>query len=123
MTALTTRFNMIRDINGYNGFGIPNSNENLNTTLAAGAEQHTTVLTDYAYYLAVFYYAAGSTVIVSNTGTASLPGGSFASSNSAINPVAWLVKSGSTLSFITNDVNAYVSIAYYALPDYGTASI
>ncbi len=36
---MTTRFYMIRDINGYNGFGLPFCDDKFNVTLAVGVAQ------------------------------------------------------------------------------------
>jgi hypothetical protein len=121
--ARTLPFSMTRDINGYNGFGLVQSNNCVDTQLAATVAQSTTVPNDYEYYLAIFYYESGSNVFVSNTGTADLPGSSFASTDSVLNPAAWLVKKDTTLSFITRDTNADVTVAYYAIPYLGAASI
>lgn len=123
MSATTTKFIMIRDINGYNGFGIPQTNNAVDTLLAQDVEQHTTVPSDYSYYLAIFYYEAGATVFVSNTGTADAAGASFSATDSILNPAAFIVQSGTTLSFITHDISAYVTVSYYSLPNYGTATI
>lgn len=113
-----TRFNMTRDINGYNGFGLPPSNTIINTTLSANVEQNYTVPTTgeatYKNVLAVFSSVPGSSVWVALNDTASLPGASFALTTSELNPAARYVNPGDTLSFITADVSTYIGVSFYA---------
>jgi len=117
--AQMTRLNMSRDINGYNTFGLPQSNTKFNTTLLAGVEQRLEVPrtgnTTYPNVLAVFNQDAGSDIFVSINGTASLPGSSFTQTYSEENPAARSVKPGDVISFITADEQDYVGISFYAI--------
>ena len=112
---MTTKFNMTRDINGYNGFGLQFSDTNFNTTLLAGVGQTLTIPSDNAYYLAVFAFEPGSTVWVADNQTAAVPGGSFASTYSDLNPAARLVEAGDVLSFITADTSIVIGVSLYAI--------
>lgn len=114
-----TPLNMSRDINGYNTFGIEQSNTKYATTLLAGVEQHLTVPATgdaaYRHVLAVFFQDAGSNIFVSVNATASLPGSSFALSDCEENPSARQVKPGDILSFITADTKDSVGVSFYAI--------
>ena len=112
---MTTKFNMIRDINGYNGFGLQFSDSNFNTILATGVAQTVTAPTDNEYYLAIFAFEPGARVWVAKNTTAAVPSSSVAATNSILNPVARLVSSGDTLSFITNDTTVEIGVSFYAI--------
>jgi hypothetical protein len=112
---MTTKFNMTRDINGYNGFGLAFSDTNYNTTLAAGVAQSLTIPSDSAYYLVVFAFEPGATIWVADNQTAVVPGVSFAATFSDLNPAARLVKAGDVLSFITSDTTAVIGVSLYAV--------
>lgn len=66
-------------------------------------------------YLAVIVPQDGKTIFVSNSGTAVLPGASFAAGSKLIpqRGIGRYVKAGSTLSFITSDTSAYVSVEFF----------
>lgn len=110
-----TIFSMIRDINGYNGFGLPFAYDNEQTTLASNVEQHFTIPANYEYWIAVFSVEPGSNVFIANNATAEVPGSSFAATASQLLPQARLVKGGDVLSFITPDTAAYVGVSLYAI--------
>lgn len=116
---MTTLFNMIRDINGYNGFGLPFSDTGFQTTLAQNVAQPYTIplsiSANYSKYIAIFSFDPGLRIFVANNTTAEVPGSSFASTVSELNPTARLVKGGDVLSFITPDTAAYVNVKLYAI--------
>jgi len=113
-----TPFNMVRDINGYNGFGLVQSNTIWSTTLVANTEQHFTVPSDvntpYKNILAIFSPSPGASVFIAINATAALPGGSFAQVTAELNPSARLVKPGDTISAITADATDYLEVSFYA---------
>lgn len=112
----STQFNMTRDINGYNGFGVLFPFDNFQTTLAANTEQHVTVPANYEKWIAIFSFSPGSNIWVANNATATVPGASFASNLSQLNPVARMVSADDVLSFITADsTSPYVNVSFYAL--------
>lgn len=115
---MATKFAMSRDINGYNGFGLPFSVDGAFTTLAQNVAQSFTVPSDYPNWIAVFSYSVGSNVFVNGMGTATVPGGTVTDSTSQLNPVARAVKGGQTISVITPDTAAYVQISYYVKDEY-----
>lgn len=100
---MSTKFNMTRDINGYNGFGIQPTYDMQSGVLAAGVAQSITVPDNYPNWIAIFSFQPGSTIWVSFTTTAVAPAGAFSATESCLNPSARAVKSGDTISFITDD--------------------
>ena len=114
-----TVFNMTRDVNGFNGFGLPFSNSKYQCLLLADVEQMlvvpTTGRSDYPNVLAVFSADPGDSVWVSLNETATVPAGAFAASTSELNPAARYVKSGDVLSFITSDTIDQVGVIFYAV--------
>ena len=115
-----TVFNMTRDINGYNGFGRIPSTDLYSTTLAENTAQTFTAPTGYAKYLAIFSFDPGLRVFTAYNAlggsvTAQVPGDTVASTNSELNPMAWEVLGGSTISVITPDTAAYAGVVFYAL--------
>lgn len=117
---MSTKFNMTRDINGYNGFGIPFSLDNWNAELAANVVQNLTVPDNYPNWIAIFSYSPGSEVWVDGITTALIPAGAFTADSSQLNPSARAVTGGSTLSFITGDITLpFVSVSFYVAPPFG----
>lgn len=113
-------FIMTRDINGYNGFGLPVSNAKYQTTLSAGEEQTLTVPpTQSALYpnlLAIFTFEPGNSIWVALNATASAPAGSFVITDSELNPQARICKAGDVWHFITSDAADEIGIIFYAIP-------
>ena len=117
---------MTKDINGFNGFGVPFSDQKYDTTLAANVEQTLSVpdlvtgsypktFTGTPRFLAVFSYEPGASVWVANNATATVAGVAFATTDSELNPSARVVDSGDALHFITADVTAILGVVFYAL--------
>lgn len=116
---MSTKFNMTRDINGYNGFGVPFALDGMSTSLAANAEQHFTVPDNFANWIAVFSYTPGSNIFVDTITTAAVPGSTFAATTSNLNPSARAVKAGDVLSFITSDVtDPWVQVSLFVILPY-----
>jgi len=119
MSLSDTRFSMTRDINGYNGFGLPASTINQSMVLAATVEQHITVPESQGYWIAVLSYTPGVNIWVDNIGTSVVPTGAASATTAMLNPAGLYVKGGSELSFITSDVTSpQVSVRYYVAPPY-----
>jgi hypothetical protein len=112
---MITKFKMIRDIAGYNGFGLTFTEWNYNIVLASGSTKTLTIPEEDERYIAIFSFEPGSTVYVANNDTAAIPGASFAKSSSQLNPVGRWVKAGDVLSFITSNTNADICVQLYAL--------
>ena len=112
-----TQFSMIRDINGYNGFGLSFSINKFNANITQNTDTTLTVPSYSSHYVAIFTFQSGSGVWVANNDTAAKPVGStFASTTSELNPVARYVKAGDVLHFFTGDTSAMVGVVFYALP-------
>jgi hypothetical protein len=112
---MTTPFNMTRDINGFNGFGLPFSDTKYSGILTTGAAQAITIPSAHARYLAIFAFDPGTSVWVSNGHTAVYPTGAVSTTNSSLNPTARMVMAGDVLSFITSDTSVEFGVVLYAV--------
>ena len=124
---MTTKFSMVRDINGYNGFGLQFSDTKYSALIAEATDTSLTVptgttigsghSTNTLRLLAIFSYEPGASVWVALNGTAAVPAGAaFASTTSELNPVARSVSAGDVLHFITPDSGgSNVGVTFYAL--------
>lgn len=118
-------FNMTRDINGFNGFGLKPSDIIYSATLTANTDTSiampTTMPTGYGsmrkpQWIAIFHYTPGAEVWVANNIAASVPGGaSFALTSSKGNPAAYSVLGGDVLHFFTTGTAVNVDISLYAI--------
>lgn len=112
-----TQFALTRDINGYNGFGLPFALDKYNTNLIQNTDTTVTVPSYAPHYVAVFSYQQGSSVWVAINATAAKPvGATFAATTSELNPVARYVKAGNVIHALTGDTSALVGVVFYALP-------
>lgn len=117
---MSTKFNMVRDVAGYNGFGIIQPDDIEGCYLAANAEQHFTVPKNYPYWIAVFSYTAGANIFVSTSTTAAVPSDTMSAITSELNPSARFVKGGSTISVITPDsTSPYVTVSLLIVSPFG----
>ena len=112
---MISHVNATRDVAGNNLFGLPFSKFLFNSTLSIGAEQTLDIPGDTAKWLAIFSYQPGSSVWVANNETAASAGGSFASTDSELNPVAREVKAGDQLHFITPDTSVLIGVSLHAI--------
>ncbi len=126
---MTTKFNMTRDINGYNGFGLQFTDTAYSCTLTTTTDTTLTVPsavgiggpeiyqgTGNPYTLAVFIFDPGTSVWVADGHTAATPvGNTFAATNSELNPAARLVQGGDVLHFYTAGTGVNVSVLFYSL--------
>lgn len=117
---MTTKFNMTKDVAGYNGFGIMFADDGKQAVLAVGVAQSVTVPSNYPNWIAVFGYTPGATVWVANNVTAAAPTGAFTNSTADLNPSARFVKAGDVLSFITSDTTSpQVKVSFYVVAPFG----
>jgi len=115
----STKFNLTKDIAGYNGFGIVFAEDGQATSLAANTEQHFTVPSNYPYWIAIFSYTPGSNIWVDGITTAVVPSTSFGATTAELNPSARAVKAGDVLSFITADTTEpWVSVKLLIVSPY-----
>jgi hypothetical protein len=116
----STKFNMTRDVAGYNGFGVQWPQDGESALLAANTEQHITVPSNYPNWLAVFSYTPGSNIWVDGTTTAVVPTGAFSATTAELNPSARQVTAGQVLSFITSDTGTpQVKVSYFVVAPFG----
>lgn len=116
----STKFNLTKDIAGYNGFGIVFAQDGQATSLAANAEQHFVVPSNYSNWIAIFSYTPGSNIWVDGITTAAVPSTTFGATTAELNPSARAVVAGQTLSFITADTTTpWVSVKLLVISPYG----
>lgn len=117
---MSTKFNLIRDISGYNGFGIIPTYDIQGCSLAASTAQTFTVPANYSNWIAIFSYTPGAEIFIRFDGsTATVPGGTVGSIAVVLNPSARAVKGGSTFSVITPDATTpYITVEYQIVAPY-----
>lgn len=117
---MSTKFNMTRDVAGYNGFGLIPSDDSFSGLLATASAQSVTVPNQYEYYIAIFSFTPGTNVFVNFKTTAVTPGSSIAANANELNPAGRLVKGGTAISLITPDTSgAYVTVLFYVVAPFG----
>jgi hypothetical protein len=116
---MTTLYNFIRDAGGYNGGALIPSDQIWTTNLAAATATPLLVPSDAGQYVIYISIEPTKEVWMAATGTASIPtGATFAKGNSFLingnyNPTpAFMVKGGSTLSFISTAGTA-ISVMFF----------
>jgi hypothetical protein len=126
---MTTKYFQLRDINGYNGFGLPFSDTNYSVTLTASTDTTLTVPSAIglgqqgpstkAQSIAIISVKPNGSVWMAVNATAAVPAGNtFASTTSElIGPFnyAKLVNGGDVLHFISPDTGDTVSVSFYSL--------
>lgn len=113
--SYTTPFAMVRDINGFNSFGLPIANVKYSALLLNLAEDHFTVPSDAKNYAVVFAFQPGSSIWVAYDVQAQPPTSSFGATFSELNPAVRFIPAGTIISFITNDTTAEVGVLLYAI--------
>lgn len=115
---MSTKLNMTKDIAGYNGFGLIPCDDDFAGQLAANTAQTITVPQQYEYYLAIFSFSPGSNIWVDFSGaTATVPSATMGTVTVELNPAGRLVKSGTSVSFITSDTTTpWVNVLFYVAP-------
>lgn len=117
---MSTKFNMIRDISGYNGFGIIPTYDIQGCSLATSTAQTFTVPSNYPSWIAIFSYTPGVNMFVDFTGaTATVPDGSVGAITTVLNPSARAVKGGTTFSVITDSATSpFITVEYQIVAPY-----
>lgn len=123
---MATKWILSRDINGYNGFGLPFTDTAYSATLATSTDTSLTVPAVNSpggssydalvkpILIAIFSYDPGTSVWVAKNATASSPAGAaFAATASELNPAARLVSAGDVLHFFTTGTAVNVSVSFY----------
>ena len=123
---MATKFNMTRDINGYNGFGLQFTDTSYSSTLAINTDTSLTVpsnsgmgangIYQSSTWLAIFSFTPGASVWVALNTAAAIPAGAaFATTNSELNPAARLVQGGDVLHFFSSAALASVNVMFYSI--------
>lgn len=116
---MSTKFNMTRDVNGYNGFGIQPTYDIQGCSLTANAAQTFTVPSTYPNWIAIFSYTPGAEVFVNFTTTATVPSGTVGAITNVLNPAGRAVAGGSTFSVISPDAtNPFITVEYQIVAPY-----
>lgn len=113
---MSFQFNTFRDGSGSAAYAPLLTHVNkTQTTLLAGIEQTFTMPTDAKNYVVLFGYNQGATVFIGwGSSAISTPGASFSSTTADINPQARTVPGGTILRFKTIDVQAFLTVDWYA---------
>jgi len=127
---MTTQYKLQKDIAGYNGFGLPVSDQKYSASLALTTDTTLTVpstgsmgaaLNTVNRFIAVIQVEANATVWFAVNATAAVPAGTtFATVSSELiigsQYFAREVKAGDVLHFIAPVAATDVSVVFYALP-------
>jgi hypothetical protein len=111
---MSTQFNLNRDQTGVSAYAPYFAYDNYQTILSASVAQSFTIPSNYSIWCAIFSFTPGASVWVAKNTTATLPGGSFSTTLSTLNPQARYVNAGDILSFITSDTTDEVGVTLYA---------
>lgn len=116
---MTRPYSFIRDINGYNGCALIPSDQIWTANLGAATATSLLVPSDAAQYVVYINIEPAKEVWMATVGTAAIPAGAtFAKAGSFLingnyNPTpAYIVKGGSTLSFISTAGTA-ISVMFF----------
>jgi len=110
-----TILNLTRDSSGKATFIRRPSVQMFAGSLVTADEQTLTVPSDYHTYNAIFSYSPGASVWVAINNTATFPATTMTSINSEQNPVAYELKAGDVIHFVTPDTGDLVGVALYAI--------
>jgi len=123
-------YKLQKDVAGYNGFGLPFSDQKFTASLAATTDTTLTVPSSGALgaphntnnrFLAIVSIETGGNVWCALNATAAVPaGGTFAASNSELvtggQYYAREVKAADVMHFYTATAATDISVVFYALP-------
>jgi hypothetical protein len=114
---MSTLLNFGRDVQGYNAYAPAPATDLFKVTLAAAGNSSFTVPSNFANWMVVFSYAGASDVWVAYGATASPPAsGTFASSNSELNPASRTVKGDTQINVYNNGSgNIDIGVSCYAI--------
>lgn len=114
--STSDKFAMIRDINGYNGFGLMFTNFRYSVQLTASTGATLTIPSTYSHYIAIFAIEPGNDLFIANNLTAEVPAsGTISATTSEYNPIARQVNAADVLSLISPNTTCYVGITLYAI--------
>lgn len=117
MTAAPNALNFGRDSHSYNAYAPHPSNNIFTTTLTANTAASCQVPTNanYPFWIVSYRYQPGSSVFVDVTGaTAAIPAGATLAASTAEGiPASHTLLAGTTISMITADTSADVSVVMW----------
>lgn len=118
--STTTKFNLTKDLAGYNTFGVRTSNVIRGVLLATGVAQTTVAPSDSTDYAVLISITPGANVFFDFTGaTAVAYAGTLGPVTAELNPQVREVKAGQSISLITPDAaGAYVELSFYIINQY-----
>lgn len=111
---MTTKLQIIKDINGIPTYALPQSDYIYTGLLTANTAQSITAPADAARYLVRVGVSNGADIFVSVNGTATVPTGAPALSTTEVNIAQTYVGSGGTVSVITTQDSVSYSLGFYA---------
>ena len=114
---MSTQLNFARDAQGLNAYSPSRSKDIWKANLASGAESHFTVPSNHQVWVAVFSIQPGTDVWVDLSGaTAAAPAtGTLTATTAELNPGSRTVYAGDTISCITDNTSAEISVSLYAV--------
>ena len=116
---MSTKFNMIRDVSGYNGFGVIPTYDIQGCSLVANAAQTFTVPSNYPHWIAIFSYTPGAEVFVNFTTTAAVPSATVGAITNVLNPSARALAGGATFSVISPSATSpFITVEYQIVAPY-----
>lgn len=127
---MSTIYKLQKDVAGYNGFGLPFSDQKFSASLAATTDTTLTVpssgaigapLNQINRFLALVQVEANATVWATVNATAAVPaGGTFAATTSDLviggEYYAREVKAGDVMHFLAPTAGTDIQVSFYALP-------
>ncbi len=117
---MPTKFNMTKDVAGYNGFGLAPCSDSYAAVLVTGVAQTITTPSEYPSYIAIFSYGSGANIWVDCVTTAVAPTGSVAATSACLNPAGIKVTKGTAISVINPETdNRYISVRFFVVPEFG----
>src|SRR3990167_2944397 len=102
---MSTKFNMTKDIAGYNGFGLVPADDKFEIVFAVATVYTVTVPSNYENWIAIMNYTAGADIWVAFNGVAAVPAIGVNQNGTELNPVGRQLKAGDTISLITADAS------------------
>lgn len=113
---MTIKLSFGRDVQGYNSFAPPFSQDKYSATLAAAGHNTITVPSNFESWIVAFSYQPGATIWVSVNGTAAAPAGAtFAATTSQLNPGSLHLKAADVIDLLNDGAgSADVGVIMFA---------
>ncbi|TAL08454.1 MAG: hypothetical protein EPO02_12755 [Nitrospirae bacterium] len=114
---MTAVLNFGRDINSYNAYAPAPSTLIYSATLTNSNATSITLPSDHPFYIVAFSYTPGASVFVDFSGnTAAIPAhATLTATTSTLIPGSRTLAAGSTISVITDNTTADITIEIYAV--------